>query len=144
MTGGKQKPFMLWERSPASRTDRPGGRMRPPLHELLRGRYCPGVVPGLGAHDKLAVAFGFCFDFYLPELTDFLWAGRLITNGVLVADVVGNSPADRIHFVQSLGEKRDPPGMIGDDLQGFPGALGMILIAKQSKGVDRRATFLLQ
>src|SRR5262252_7080054 len=78
------------------------------------------------------------------EFVGFFGNARLVADGVLIADVVGDRAADFVHLVQGLGKKRDSAGAIGQDLQRLLGAFGMLLITQDANGVYRRAAFLLQ
>src|ERR1700734_451074 len=95
-----------------------------------RSRCCrrSRVVPRLWPPPQLAVTLGFRVHTDLSKTTAGSRICRLISNGVLVADIVRHLPADLIHFVQWLGKKRQSPGSLRDNLQRMPGSLGMLFI----------------
>jgi len=59
------------------------------------------------------VAFGFGVDMDLAESAGALGIGRLVTDGVLIADVIGDVFADVIHFIEGLGEEGNAAGAVG-------------------------------
>src|SRR4029077_20236367 len=77
----------------------------------------PCVVSALGAHGQLAVALrlGVHTNGAIPAGT--LRIRWLVPQRVLVADIVRHVPRDRVHFIQTLGEKCDAPGLLRDELQ---------------------------
>src|ERR1700727_2923900 len=104
----------------------------------------PSIVSALGPHGHLAMSLNFIFHPDLPETSARSRIRRLIPNGVLIADVVRHLLADLIHFIQSLGKKRQSAGPLRNDLERAPGTFGMFLIAKYSDRIYRWAVFLLQ
>src|SRR5712671_7761055 len=85
---------------------------------LLRPSRClpARVVPALGSHYKLVVTPRSGVDTNLPEAAACSWIARLVSNRVLVADVVRNAPADRVYLIQIFGEKRRAAGPLRNDL----------------------------
>src|SRR5215831_9400989 len=108
------------------------------------GRLRTGIVTTLGANHHFAVAFGLGVDVDLAESAGALGIGRLVTDGVLIADVVGDVAADLIHFIECLGEECDATRAVGKNLQRFLGALGVLFVTEDSDRVDRRPVLLLQ
>src|ERR1700732_2411146 len=95
-----------------------------------RSRCClgSGVVPALGPHHQLAVTLGFRVHADLPKTTAGSRIRWLISNGVLIPDVVRHLPADLIHFVQRLRKKRQASGPLRDNLQRMLGSLGLLFV----------------
>src|SRR5713101_7155047 len=94
-----------------------------------RGCLRPRIVSAFGPHDQLAVAFHFGFDSDLPEAAAGPGIRWLVANGVLIANVVRDLPADLVYFIQRLREKRQAAGALGDDFQCPLGSLGMFFIS---------------
>lgn len=95
-----------------------------PCSRYLRAR----IIPALGADRHLSVPFGLCFYSNLTEAAGPLGICRLISDGVLIPDVMRYLPADLIHFVQRLGKKRQPARALRDKLERPPGTLRMLFI----------------
>ena len=68
----------------------------------------------------------------------------MVRDSVLVADIAGDSAADGIDFVESLGEESNPSGTLGQDFESLLGAFGMFFIPENANGIDRGPIFLLQ
>src|SRR5207248_5857816 len=109
-----------------------------------RSSLCASVVSTLGAYHQLTVPFGFCIYAHLAESACAFRSARLVTDGVLVADIVGDGAADRIHLIQRLGEESDAAGALAQDLEGFFGAPGMLLVSQNANGVNGWTVLLLQ
>ena len=103
-----------------------------------------GVIAGPGTHYQLAMAFGFGFYADLAEASSTFGSGWFVADGVLVADVISDSAADRVHFVQSLGKEGDSACSLAENVQGFLGAPGMLFVAENADGIDCRAVLVLQ
>jgi hypothetical protein len=100
-----------------------------------RGWLRSGVVAALGAHQEFA-ALDFGFDANVAEATAGPGIGGLVTDGVLILDIVGDLAADVIHFVESFWKKCEAAGALRNDLERVPGSFGMFFIAKDSDGID--------
>ena len=74
------------------------------------------------------MAFGFGLNANRAEATGTAGVRRLVTNGVLSADVVRDGTADFIHFIQRLRKERDAARTLRNDLQCSFGPLGMLFI----------------
>src|SRR5258708_29432503 len=102
------------------------------------------IVSALGANLKLLVLFRLGLYADLAEAAAGSRIRGLVSDCVLIADVVGYLPADFVHFVQGLGKKREASGALSDDLQRPLGPLGVFLIPQDSDRVHRWAVLLLQ
>src|SRR5215472_969274 len=90
------------------------------------------------------MAFGFGINADLAEASRILRIGRFVTDGVLIPYVVGDRAADGVDFVERLRKERDASGTLRNDLEGTPGALGMLLVAEDADGVHLRPVLLLK
>ncbi len=109
-----------------------------------RCRLSARVVAAFGAHDEFAVALGLGFDANLTELSSLFGVCRFVTDRVLVADVIGDCPADGIHFIESLREKSDAAGTLGEHLQSFFRVLGMLFITQNPDRIHGWPALFLQ
>src|ERR1035438_6366325 len=66
----------------------------------------PGVVTAAGPHLKFLIAFRVGVHFDGAKAAFALRLGRLISDGVLIADVMRDLLGDGIHFARALREKR--------------------------------------
>ena len=101
------------------------------------------VVAALRADNELAMALGFGFYANLAETTSAFGSGRLITDSVLVTDVVGDGAADGIYFIQSLGKERDSSGSLAENFERFPGPPRVLFVPQDADGVNGGAILLL-
>src|ERR1700756_804187 len=90
------------------------------------------------------MSLGFGVNPDLPKPARTFGSSGLVPDCVLIADVVRNRAADRVHLVQRLWEKSDPSRALGENFQGFLGALGMLFVAQDSDRVDGRTVLRLQ
>src|SRR5579872_4212615 len=79
------------------------------------------IISAAGADHELAVSLGAGFDADGAIAAGALRGRGLISDGVLVADVVGHGAADLVHFVEGSGKERDASGSLGN---GFKCAAG--------------------
>src|SRR5689334_21487822 len=77
----------------------------------------PSIVAALGAHGQPAVALGLGLHSNGAVPARGFGIGRLVPQCVLIADIVRHVSRDGIHFIQALGEKRKPSGLLRDELQ---------------------------
>src|SRR5579863_458619 len=102
------------------------------------------VVAALGAHGHLPVVLGLGFDVHRAKAACAPWAGGLVSDGVLVTNIVGYSAADLVHFVERLGEKGEASRALCHDFEGPSGPLGVLLFAQNPDGVNRGLVLALQ
>src|ERR1700730_6056965 len=84
---------------------------------LLRCMFLARIVTAAGADYEFAVSLGVGFYADGPVAASALRGRRLISDGVLVADVVGHGTANLVHFVQGAGKERDSSGSLGNCFQ---------------------------
>src|ERR1700722_3964808 len=92
------------------------------------------VVPILRAHGQLAVALRLGLHAHAAKPARTPRIGRLVADGVLVADIAGHGAADIVHLAERLGKKSHPAGALRDDFQSPPGGVGMLLLAQNANG----------
>src|ERR1700733_5945003 len=81
------------------------------------GPFVAGVIAGLGADDQLVVAFGLCLDMNRAETTLAHGLGGVITNRVLLANILRDLSGNFIHLGKILREKGYAPRFIGQHFQ---------------------------
>ena len=86
-----------------------------------------------GLHHNLMVALQFG-----GERAGIRGRGRLVSDHVLIADVVRNLLRDGVHLAEVRGEKCRPARLLGENAQG-PARLLLLLMPQQSNAVDGRA-----
>src|SRR5258708_37314695 len=84
---------------------------------------------GVNANHAVA-AGGFCI-------------GGFVADGVLIANVVGDSLADLVDFVEGARKESDAAGLLRQNLQSATGA-AFFFATQQADGVDGGAALLLQ
>src|SRR5271155_2626372 len=74
-------------------------RFRGKKRNLLRRVLLPGIIPAAGADYQLAISLGLGFDADGAIAACSFRGRRLVSDGVLVSDVVRHAAADRVDFV---------------------------------------------
>src|SRR5580692_620260 len=110
---------------------------------LLRSVLLPRIVAAPRTHHEFAESLGLGFDANGPVAADALWGRRLVSDRVLVSNVVGHAAADRVHFIQRAREKTDSSGALRNGFKRPPGT-ARFLLAQQADGVHRGAVLFLQ
>src|SRR5438309_9842145 len=77
-----------------------------------------GVVAAAGTHCEPAIAAGACVHVDGARSSDSLRSARLITNCVLVADIVRHGAADGIYLIGRFGQAGDTAGSLRPSLDG--------------------------
>jgi len=101
------------------------------------------VVTGFGADHQLTVPFSAGFHANLAEASGLLGMGGLVSDGVLIADVVRDVAADLVDFVERLGKKSYAAGTLGNDLERTLGKFRMLFVAQDPDGVNHRPILFL-
>src|SRR5436190_11906537 len=76
-----------------------------------------GIITAAGADSQLLVGPGASIHVDGPEAADSLRSGRSVGNGVLVADVMGNTAADLVYFGKTWGKERDAPAAVRQNFE---------------------------
>src|SRR5579864_736602 len=84
---------------------------------LLRSMLLPGIVPAPGPDHEFVVSLGMRFhaDGAIPAST--LRGRRLISNSVLVADVVSHGAANLVHFIERTWKERNSSSSLRDGFE---------------------------
>src|SRR5690349_20371563 len=114
-----------------------------PRARLLRPSLLSGVVPGARAYCQLAVALRARLDMDRSIPGHALRSCRLVSQRVLVADIVGDAAADFVYFIQRLGEEGHAAGAGSYLLKGASRS-SLLLFPEQADGIDGRAVLSLQ
>src|SRR5580698_3371055 len=77
---------------------------------LCRQGLRPRIIPALGSDYEFRVALDLGLDADRPETAAGPGVRWLIADGVLIADIVGDLPADLTHLVERGGEKGKAAG----------------------------------
>src|SRR5712691_8766693 len=75
-------------------------RGRPPLARLLGCPLLAGIVAGAGADRQLAISARAGLDMNGAVPGNVFGCGRCVADRILVADIVGDRPADLVDFVE--------------------------------------------
>src|SRR5260370_8917346 len=109
-----------------------------------RRRLGSGVITAFRANGKFAGAARSGIHFHLTLAALVFRSPRFVSDGVLGADIVGHAAADRVNFVQCLGEKSEAASSLGHDLQGAFGVLRVLFAFQDANGVNSRSAVALQ
>src|SRR5208282_3333408 len=120
------------------------GRKFPAVLLGPRSRLASGVIPAFCANGEFAVAARTGVHFHLAIAALVLRRRRLISDGVLAANVVGHAAADGVNFVQRLGEESEAAGSLGHELQRTFGVLGVLFLFQNANGVNGGSAIALQ
>src|ERR1019366_8954517 len=113
---------------------------------LLRsgGGLGSSVIPAFRSDGEFTVAPRTSIHFHLTIATLVFRRRRLISNGVLAANIASHFTADGVHFVQRLGKESEAAGSLRHDLQGAFGLLGVLFLLQNANGVNRWSSVALQ
>src|SRR5271157_2095042 len=103
-----------------------------------------GVITAFRADGEFAVAGRTGVHFHLPIAALVFRRRRFVSNGVLVANIVGHAAADGVNFVQRLGKESDPAGALRHELQRAFGAFRMLFLLQDANGVNGWSILCLQ
>src|ERR1700680_2975024 len=110
---------------------------------LLRCMFLARIVTAAGADYEFAVSLGVGFYADGPVAASALRGRRLISDGVLVTDVVGHGAANLVHFVEGAGKEGNSSGSLGNGFEGAASTAGFLL-SEQADSVHRGAILFLQ
>src|SRR6266853_4998372 len=102
------------------------------------------MITALRAHDELPVAMRTRADLHLPVSALTLGSCRFVADCVLGANVVGHSAADRVNFVQRVGEERYATRSLRHDLQCAFGVPWVLVFFQYANGVNGWSIFGLK
>src|ERR1035437_6641279 len=113
---------------------------------LLRsgGGLGSSVIPAFRSDGEFTVAPRTSIHFHLPIATLVFRRRRLISNGVLAANIASHFTADGVHFVQRLGKESEAAGSLRHDLQGAFGVLRVLFLLQDANGVNGGSAVALQ
>lgn len=110
------------------------------------GVFC-GEVPGAGANEEFAVAFGLSGDGDAAKSGYVAGRGGVVAEGVLAADVAGDLGGDLVDIVERAGKVGDAAGFVGEHLERALRVVnfgaGHLAAEEQTDGVDDGAGELL-
>src|SRR5579864_5287489 len=101
------------------------------------------IITAAGADHEFAESLGVGFDADGAVPASTLRGRRLISDSVLVADVVRHGAADLVHFIQSAREESDSSGSLRNCLQ-RPAGPARFLLAQQADRIHRGTALFLQ
>src|SRR3984957_10975245 len=111
------------------------------------GPFITGVIASLGADDQLVVAFGLRLDMNRAEPALAHRLGGVITNRVLLTNILRDLSDNFIHLGKILGKKRDTPSLIGQHFQRPLGTTGLApaagVVIEQSYRINDRPLQIL-
>src|ERR1700723_130341 len=110
---------------------------------VLRSMLLARIVTSPGSDHEFAVSLRMRFYPDGAVAARALRGRGLISNRVLVADVVRHGAADLVHFVKGAGKERNSPGPLGNCFEGSPRTAGF-LFSKQADCVHRGSVLFLQ
>src|ERR1039458_9644669 len=113
---------------------------------LLRsgGGLGSSVIPAFRSDGEFTVAPRTSIHFHLTIATLVFRRRRLISNGVLAANIASHFTADGVHFVQRLGKESEAAGSLRHDLQGAFGVLRVLFLLQDANGVNGWSAVALQ
>src|ERR1035437_8460957 len=113
---------------------------------LLRsgGGLGSSVIPAFRSDGEFTVAPRTSIHFHLTIATLVFRRCRLISNGVLAANIASHFTADGVHFVQRLGKESEAAGSLRHDLQGAFGVLRVLFLLQDANGVNGGSAVALQ
>src|SRR5580698_6763437 len=83
------------------------------------------IVAGAGAHHQLVVAFGMRLHAYHAEASLTGRLGGVITNCVLLANILRHLSRNLVHLAKVLWEEGDAPRLVGEHFQRSTGTAGL-------------------
>src|ERR1700733_10362032 len=111
------------------------------------GPFITGVIASLGADDQLVVAFGLRLDMNRAETALAHRLGGVITNRVLLTNILRYLSGNLILLGKILGEKGDTPSLISQHFQRPLGTAGLAaaagVVVEQSYRIDDRPLQIL-
>src|ERR1700676_3174673 len=108
------------------------------LQFLLRCVLLARIISAAGADYEFAISLGMRFHPDGAVAARALRGRRLISDGVLVTDVVGHGAANLVHFVEGAGKEGNSSGSLGNGFEGAASTAGFLL-SEQADSVHRGA-----